>query len=130
MLVIAAQFPITYKKEQGTYLYILCSFRHSSNDISFPVLLNKCLRLFSYKRKALSVAVVLTGISAEILAVISAGIFAGILTVVSAGIFAGILTVISARIFTGISVTILAVVSAGISAVFHIFVIVFHSLTS
>jgi len=48
------------------------------------------------------VAVVLTGISAGILAVISAGIFAGILTVVS----------------------------AGISAVFHIFVIVFHGLTS
>ena len=48
----------------------------------------------------------------------------------SAGIFAGILTVISARIFAGISVTILAVVSAGISAVFHIFVIVFHGLTS
>ena len=47
-------------------------------------------------------AVVLTGISAGILAVISAGIFAGILTVVS----------------------------AGISAVFHIFVIVFHGLTS
>ena len=52
------------------------------------------------------------------------------MAVVLTGISAGILAVISAKIFAGISVTILAVVSAGISAVFHIFVIVFHGLTS
>ena len=109
---------------------MLCSFRHCFNRFFF----RQISALFFYRKTVLSVAVVLAVISAgipvTILAVVSAGISAGILTVVSAGIFAGILTVISAKIFAGISVTILAVVSAGISAVFHIFVIVFHGLTS